>query len=315
MSQQGEVFLVGYALDPKKADTIITHSLIDYAKGKGIHFAPIDAGKSILDQGPFNCIVHKLYSDEWKEQLQLFSSQNPSVVVIDKIDEIDKIHNRESMLEVVDQLKIDLGPQFVVVPKQIFFHEHGTVLDSTSLQGLGFPVIAKPLAANGSELSHKMALIFNNDGLKKVEPPIVLQEFVNHGGVIFKVYVAGKHVRCVKRKSLPDISEEKYGITDGILPFSQISNSASEDENHDLAIENAKMPPSEFVDAVGSKLQQALKIHLFNFDMIRDNNDENRYLVIDINYFPGFFKIPSYESMLTDFFLDIANQKQNEKLE
>ncbi|KAG5562281.1 hypothetical protein RHGRI_005119 [Rhododendron griersonianum] len=39
-------------------------------------------------------------------------------------------------------------------------------------------------------------------GLSKLKPPIVLQEFVNHGGVIFKVYVVGNYVKCVKRNSL-----------------------------------------------------------------------------------------------------------------
>ncbi|PON61876.1 Inositol-tetrakisphosphate 1-kinase [Parasponia andersonii] len=34
----------------------------------------------------------------------------------------------------------------------------------------------------------------------------MLQEFVNHDGVIFKVYVVEKYVKCVKRKSMPHVS-------------------------------------------------------------------------------------------------------------
>ncbi|KAJ0642253.1 putative inositol-pentakisphosphate 2-kinase [Helianthus annuus] len=56
-----------------------------------------------------------------------------------------------------------------------------------------------------------MSLVLNHAGLTKglkLDPPMVLQQFVNHGGVIFKVYVAGEYVKCVKRSSLPDVSSE-----------------------------------------------------------------------------------------------------------
>ncbi|KAG5531970.1 hypothetical protein RHGRI_026548 [Rhododendron griersonianum] len=48
-----------------------------------------------------------------------------------------------------------------------------------------------------------MSRVFNREGLSKLKPPIVLQEFVNHSGVIFKVYVVGDYVKCLKRNSLP----------------------------------------------------------------------------------------------------------------
>lgn len=47
--------------------------------------------------------------------------------------------------------------------------------------------------ADGSPDSLKMLLVFDKEGLEKV--------------VVFKVYVVGEHVTCVKRKSLPDMSE------------------------------------------------------------------------------------------------------------
>ncbi|KAJ1428340.1 RNA-binding domain superfamily [Sesbania bispinosa] len=43
----------------------------------------------------------------------------------------------------------------------------------------------------------------------ELKPPILLQEFVNHGGVIFTVYVVDQHMKCVKRKSLPDVEKDK----------------------------------------------------------------------------------------------------------
>lgn len=53
-------------------------------------------------------------------------------------------------------------------------------------------------------------------------------------------------------------------------------------------------------------------LRLFNFDLIRDGRDGNgRYLVIDINYFPGYAKMPSYESVMVDFFRDVVDERRN----
>ena len=49
-----------------------------------------------------------------------------------------------------------------------------------------------------------------------------MQEFVNHGGVVFKVYVVGEHVKCMKRRSLKDKCEEGNCVVvdEGLLLFS-----------------------------------------------------------------------------------------------
>ena len=209
-------------------------------------------------------------------------------------------------------------------------------MDSIEEAGLKFPLIAKPVTADGSATSHEMSLVFNENGLKKLKTPIVIQEFVNHGGVIFKVYVVGEHVKCVKRRSLLDITEEKLNsmaADQGLLPFSQISNLVAKNEvggcselekaviarnkgkgfccsEVDELVEKAEMPPLEFVMELAQGLREALGLRLFNFDLIRDSRDGNNYFVIDINYFPGYAKMPDYESVLVDFFCDLVEEKR-----
>lgn len=223
------------------------------------------------------------------------------------------------MLEVVGRLKIPKRSEILEVPRQI------VVLNSEDLKGnrvvreLGFPLLAKPLMANGSETSHKMYLIFDNEGLERLDTlPVILQEFVNHGGVIFKVYVAGDYVRCVKRKSLPDISEEKLGrALKGWLSFSQISNLSVEQNSEGFGggdFETVDMPDLGFVEEVARAMREEMGLNLFNFDVIRDDRDGNRYLVIDINYFPGYAKMPDYESLLTRFFLDVVGKGSGEDI-
>ncbi|KAD4889436.1 hypothetical protein R6Q59_037206 [Mikania micrantha] len=198
-------FSIGYALLPKKQKSFVQDSLVNLAKQRGIDLIKIDSDKPLVDQGPFDCVLHKLYGEEWRNQLRQYVVSNPSSVVIDFPDTIERLHNRISMLDVVseiDEVENDETSSFGVL-KQVVVYEPEKLKveddETASFEGLKFPVIAKPLVADGSAKSHKMLLIFSTEGFDELKTPTVLQEFVNHGGMIFKVYLVGKYVKCVKR--------------------------------------------------------------------------------------------------------------------
>ncbi|KDP39528.1 hypothetical protein JCGZ_02548 [Jatropha curcas] len=309
---------IGYALAPKKVQSFIQPSLISHANNHNIDLIPIDPSQSLVEQGPFDCIIHKLYGPDWKLQLERFSLENPNVPIIDSPDSIERLHNRISMLEVVNRLNIPRRSQVLEVPKQVVVSDSENLKGNGLIGDLGFPLVAKPLVADGSAKSHKMYQIFDTEGLKRLDAPIILQNFVNHGGVIFKVYVAGDHVQCVKRKSLPDISQEKLATLKGALSFSQISNLTARGKNSGnsgvVDLDEVEMPPIGFVEEIAKAMREETGLNLFNFDVIRDAKDGNRYLVIDINYFPGYAKMPNYESILTDFFLDLVGNKNSKEV-
>ncbi|CAH8271322.1 unnamed protein product [Arabidopsis lyrata] len=312
-----ERYLVGYALAAKKQHSFIQPSLIEHSRQRGIDLVKLDPTKSLLEQGKLDCIIHKLYDVYWKENLHEFREKCPGVPVIDLPEAIERLHNRVSMLEVITQLRFPVSDsERFGVPAQVVVMDSSVLSGGGALGELKFPVIAKPLDADGSAKSHKMFLIYDQEGMKILKAPIVLQEFVNHGGVIFKVYVVGDHVKCVKRRSLPDISEEKIGTSKGSLPFSQISNlTAQEDKNieygEDRSLEKVEMPPLSFLTDLAKAMRESMGLNLFNFDVIRDAKDANRYLIIDINYFPGYAKMPSYEPVLTEFFWDMVTKKNH----
>ncbi|XP_057521455.1 inositol-tetrakisphosphate 1-kinase 1-like [Amaranthus tricolor] len=314
-------FSIGFALAPKKQHSFIQESLINIARERLIDLIKIDTQTPLIDQGPFDCILHKLYGDDWKQQLGDYKAKNPNVVILDSPEAIERLHNRISMLQVVSELKIvkSDGNTFGI-PKQIVIYDAETLRDDRSWEGLKFPMIAKPLVADGSAKSHKMSLVYNHGGLSNLKPPIVLQEFVNHGGVIFKVYVVGEYVKCVKRKSLPDVSEEKLESLGGLVTFSQVSNLASNEKTDEkyykmMHLDDCEMPPQEFITDIGRGLREVLKLNLFNFDVIRDTRLGNRYLVIDINYFPGYAKMPSYERVMTDFFWNVVSKNERREVD
>ena len=199
-----EPFRIGYALAAKKIKSFLQDSLKELARSKGVELHAIDLSRPLAEQGPFDAILHKLLDSNWYEQLEKYRQLHPDVLIIDPPESIQRVRNRVSMLQAVaEQRAYEYGS--VGIPKQ-----HLISADSGQGQvkqfdeaGLCFPVIAKPLVADGSAVSHHMWLVFNKSGLENVEPPFLLQEFVNHGGVIFKVYVVDNYVKCCRRKSLP----------------------------------------------------------------------------------------------------------------
>ncbi|CAL9060946.1 unnamed protein product [Musa banksii] len=308
-------FVVGYALAPKKQQSFIQPSLVGLARERGIDLVAIDASRRLADQGPFDCVIHKLYGEDWKAQLEDFAARNPSVPIVDPPLAIERLHNRISMLQVVSELEIPQVRETIGIPSQVVIYDSGALSNSGVVGALHFPVIAKPLVADGSAKSHKMSLVFHRDALLKLKPPLVLQEFVNHGGVIFKVYVVGDYVQCVKRKSLPDVSEEKLECSEGSVTFSQVSNMTTQDPTeveYYMHLNEPEMPPMSFLTEIARGLRQTMGLRLFNFDVIRDVKIGNRYLVIDINYFPGYAKMPSYEKILTDFFWNIVYENKEQ---
>jgi hypothetical protein len=97
-----------------------------------------------------------------------------------------------------------------------------------------FPLIAKPLMAAGTKQSHSMAVLLNPDALPlflqhKVDQQqrhqtlqhqqqqaqqqqqynFVLQEYVNHNALLYKVYVLGDTVKVYQRPSLPNLPISK----------------------------------------------------------------------------------------------------------
>ncbi|URD92924.1 Inositol-tetrakisphosphate 1-kinase [Musa troglodytarum] len=305
-------FTVGYALAPKKQMSFIQPSLVDLSRQRGIDLVPIDTTRPLAEQGPFDCVLHKLYGEDWKAQLDDFATKNPGVPIVDPPLAITRLHNRISMLQVVSELNIPQQRETFGIPSQLVIYDYGT-LDSSVVEALRLPIIAKPLVADGSAKSHKMSLVFHRDNLLKLKPPLVLQEFVNHGGVVFKVYVVGDYVQCVKRKSLPDVTEEDVGDSGISVTFSHVSNITTQDSSkaeYYRQLAEAEMPPLSFVTEIARGLRRAMGLRLFNFDVIRDVKVGTHYLVIDINYFPGFAKMPSYEEVLTDFFWNIVHEKE-----
>ena len=61
------------------------------------------------------------------------------------------------------------------------------------------PVIVKPAAACGVVAAHSMAIVLRRSGFTDLHVPLpaVVQEYVDHGAQMHKIYVLGTQVRLI----------------------------------------------------------------------------------------------------------------------
>ncbi|CAJ0945717.1 unnamed protein product [Ranitomeya imitator] len=152
--------------------------------------------------------------------------------------------------------------------------------------GLAFPFICKTRVAHGTN-SHEMSIIFNMEGLRAIPRPCVIQSFVSHNAVLYKVFVVGDSYTVVERPSLKNFSP---GSSDRESIFFNSHNVSKPESSSVLtALEKVEgvfeRPSDDVIRAISKALRQALGISLFGIDIII-NNKTGQHAVIDINAFP-----------------------------
>ncbi|KAG6409213.1 hypothetical protein SASPL_132247 [Salvia splendens] len=299
-----KVVVVGYALTSKKVKSFLQpkfehlariESLLGvlYVKdyelskitiwNKGILFVAIDQSKPLSEQGPFDIVLHKLSGKEWRRVLEDYWNEHPEVTVLDPPRAIQQVHNRQSMLQDVSDLNLSDRYGKVGVPRQLVIKKDpSSIPGAVSKAGLRLPIVAKPLVAK----SHELSLAYDEFSLQKLEPPLVLQEFINHGGVLFKVYIVGEAIKVVRRYSLPDVSKYELSKCTGVYHFPRVSCAAASADEADLDPRVAELPPRPLLERLAKELRRRLGLRLFNLDIIREHGTRDNYYVIDINYFP-----------------------------
>ncbi|XP_024026612.1 inositol-tetrakisphosphate 1-kinase 3 isoform X2 [Morus notabilis] len=219
------------------------------------------------------------------------------------------------MLQAVADMDLSESYGKVGVPKQLVIKKDGSsISDAVAKSGLTLPLVAKPLVADGSAKSHELSLAFDRYSLQKLEPPLVLQEFVNHGGVLFKVYIIGEAIKVLRRFSLPDVSKRELSKTAGVYRFPRVSCAAASADDADLEPDVAELPPRPLLERLAKDLRRRLGLRLFNLDIIREHGTRDQFYVIDINYFPGYGKMPEYEHIFTDFLLSLVQGKYKKRV-
>lgn len=308
-SPQRPKLVVGYALTSKKVRSFMQPKLERLAGKKGILFVAIDENRPLSDQGPFNIVLHKLSGKKWRQILEDYWEEHPEVTVLDPPDAIQQLRNRRSMLQSVANLNLSDCYGKVGVPRQLVVTGDPTSIPGAVIEaGLTLPLVVKPLVADGSAKSHELSLAFDQFALSKLDPPLVLQEFVNHGGVLFKVFIVGESIKVVRRFSLPDVNRCELLDAAGVFQFPRVSCASASVDDADLEPGITELPPRPLLERLAGELSCRLGLRLFNMDIIREHGTRDQFYVIDINYFPGYSKMPGYEHIFTDFLVSLVQE-------
>ncbi|OMO73838.1 Inositol-tetrakisphosphate 1-kinase [Corchorus capsularis] len=297
--EEEQKLVVGYALTVKKKKSFLQPKFVRLARSLALLIMNLD---QIVEIGnPFHSPL--VFLKEYRET-------HPEVTVLDPPDAIQHLHNRQSMLQDVVDLNLSDFYGKVGVPRQmVITKDQLSIPDEVTKAGLKLPLVAKPLVVDGTSKSHELFLAYDQISLSELEPPLVLQEFVNHGGVLFKIYIVGDAIKVVRRFSLPNVSKQELAKVSGVVPFPRVSSAAATADEADLDPGIAELPPLPLLERLAKELRQRLGLRLFNIDMIREHGTRDIFYVIDINYFPGFGKMPDYEQIFTDFLLSFVQSK------
>ncbi|KAL5560922.1 hypothetical protein UlMin_030669 [Ulmus minor] len=311
---QQQKLVVGYALTSKKKKSFLQPKLVGLARSKGIFFVAIDLNRPLSDQGPFDIVLHKLLGNEWCDIIEDYKQKHPEVTVLDPPKSIQHLHNRQSMLQDVADLDLSDYHGKVGIPRQLVVTKDPLSIPyEVTKAGLRLPLVVKPLLVDGSSKSHELFLAYDQFSLSELEPPLLLQEFVNHGGILFKIYIVGESIKVVRRFSLPDISKRDLEEVAGVFRFPRVSCAAATADEADLDPSIAELPPRPLLEKLAKELRCRMGLRLFNIDMIREHGTSDVFYVIDINYFPGYGKMPEYEHIFTDFLQSLMQNKYKKR--
>ncbi|XP_072313313.1 inositol-tetrakisphosphate 1-kinase [Eucyclogobius newberryi] len=305
---------VGYWLSEKKLKKLNFQAFADMCRKRGIEVVQLDLNQPLEEQGPLDVIIHKLTdlileADQNDSQAMLlvqrvqdYIDAHPKTIVLDPLPAIRTLLDRCKSYQLVHRIESSMQDDRICSPPFMVLNSEcsADVLEQIQEQGLTFPFICKTRVAHGTN-SHEMAIIFSEEDLKDVKPPCVIQSFINHNAVLYKVFVVGDSHTVVERPSLKNFPS---GPADRKSIFFNSHNVSKPESSSDLTsrdnVVGVSQPPNnEVIRELCRSLRQALDVSLFGIDVII-NNQTGQHAVIDINAFPGYEGVP-------EFFNDLLN--------
>ena len=289
-----------------------------YAKdfaSNGFEFILIDMDSDIEEQGPFDVIIHKIpdFNLEKRNKLQQFAEKHEhDMIMIDSVELAEKMTDRVEMTAILKSCELEADGIKVFVPKSVLIKENTSLEEVKNIlrkEDFSFPILTKPLIAACNVNCHDITIIFAEEFLTDMPIPCIIQEFCNHGGILYKVYMMGESYRCCQRPSIknlncspqPSLFFDTRTISRTNKPFqpglhgcdpkSVIWKSSDDDPN---------MLNRTVIQEIIRKIRRTSNISLAGIDIIIEEETGN-YGIIDLNYFPG------YDGVGHHFVEDLSN--------
>jgi len=294
----------------KKARIRLPERIKEHCQNKNIKIIEIDANRCLEAQGPFDVLLHKILDfhnelpyDEAEERIHRvmkYASLHHKMIVIDNFSWSLKLTDRKLMGDLIKACEFSLNAIKVFLPKTVEIIKQMSFIDlqkSVHNSKLKFPILVKPHSAYFANGSHDMSLVFSLDKLSDVTTPCLLQEFCNHGGVLYKVFVVGTQFNICERPSIKDTTEISSKSTiyfdshvvskTGKAYLKEIHSFDPNQKQWYTCDEKPDMLNEVVVKEIIVRIQKITGLLLFGFDLLIENETGN-YALIDINQFPSY---------------------------
>ena len=304
----------------KKTRMNLPNRIIDKCRESNIQIIEINIDKDIEAQGPFDFILHKVldYFNEYKDEPEIaqqkidkfvsFTKAHPETIIIDNIEFCWRLTDRKLMIDLIEHCTFKTTNRSVFLPKTLDITENITDMELKTMVNehkIQFPVIVKPHSAYFDDGSHLMSLVFNEEGLKDFKKPYLIQEFCDHGAVLYKVFVIGDKYHICERPSVKNLISEgslethyqqpETNIGFDSFKISKLGQSFnkvlhSTDPNNQAwqsSDEKDSLLDNETVEGIISRIKRFSGLNLYGFDILVEEKTGN-YALIDINQFPSY---------------------------
>lgn len=287
----------------------------------------IDMERTIEEQGPFDVIFHKILKWFDKDSIKGKSYLNKllgyvntyrNVKLVDPIENGIKLANRSLTLQLAKRCEFILNRKRIFVPNFVFLESNDTgyMREEIRKAGIKYPVISKQQTGiAGMTESHEMRIVFSEENVKDLQPPCVVQEFRNHGGKMFKVYIIGdKFYTCEK----PSVRNLKAGNWETVLFDStnitkgEYFPALHEQDPSYISFETSdqkELLDRNLISMLIRKLRSVLSFNILGIDIIIDEQTGN-YGIVDLNYSPSFHCVSSHFPVdLVEVFVSVGKRK------
>lgn len=324
---------VGFLVSHRKKRKSIFDTFMQLCGKTGIDLVEVDLEKPLEEQGPFDLIIHKITDHmaaatdgdsqalKTMKGLEMYIKEHPEVIIIDPLESVHKLFDRTTSYQIMKECEILEEGVRVFIPNFVQIDELDYKKNLMKIESAGvlFPMMCKPVIGHGSELCHEMALIFNKEGLRDVTPPCVVQQFVNHNALLFKVFVAGNNHYIVERPSIKNFYKTTASKDRKTIFFSSHDVSKpdsgsylSELDDDDDDNDSSMALDVNLVLKLVRKLQPKLNLTMFGIDVVVEKGT-GHHVVVDINYFPGYEGAPTFPVDFAKYVHDLLDKSHTKE--
>lgn len=312
--------VIGYWLSEKKTQKLNWTEFGIVCRKYGFDLVKLDLNRELEDQGPFTVILHKLtdiialaiHGDPEARamisRVENYIKRHPEVAIIDPLNNVRKLLDRYCSYSIIHNSGLQEANVFTPSFVELTSNDFAENLKTLNKAGVHFPFVCKPLVAHGSSNAHKMAVIFNEKGVKDCRPPCVAQSFINHNAILYKIYLVGDEHFVVERPSLKNFSpsgRETIFFDSHDVSKADSTSSLSILDPGDLELSTIQ-PDASKLQQIVYVLRRKLGMSLMGIDVVIENGS-GRYGIIDINAYPGYDGYPNFFQSLMNLILETIN--------